>query len=58
LSGLTGIAYINESRNTAYAFFGSQIVLGFAGFYYNRVYNERLDQAIWQRNKDLLFSQK
>lgn len=58
LSGLAGIAYINDNRNTAYAFLGGQIVLGFAGLYYSKTYNERLDQAIWQRNKDLLFPQR
>lgn len=55
-SGLAGIAFIsNNNRDAAYTLIGSQFVLSLAGAYYHRQYNERLDRAIWQRNKDLLF---
>lgn len=55
LSGLVGITYINNNRNAAYTLIAGQFVLSFAAGYYNRQYNEWLDRAIWQRNKDLLF---
>lgn len=55
-SGLAGIALIsNNNRDAAYILIGSQLVLSLAGAYYHWLYNERLDRAIWQRNKDLLF---
>ena len=46
-----------ENRSASYAAWGGQIALNLAGFYYQDRSNKLLDQALWQRNKDLLFGQ-
>jgi hypothetical protein len=44
-----------ENRTVTYAAWAGQIGLSLVGFYYQDRSNKLLDQALWQRNKDLLF---
>ena len=46
-----------ENRTATYVAWGGQFALNLAGFYYQDRSNKLLDQALWQRNKDLLFGQ-
>ena len=46
-----------ENRTATYVAWGGQFALNLAGFYYQDRSNKRLDEALWQRNKDLLFGQ-
>lgn len=55
VSGVAAIAYIDRNINTTYTLLGSSFLLSVGSGYYLKQYNERLDKAIWQRNKDLLF---
>jgi hypothetical protein len=55
ISSVAAIAYIDRNINTTYTLLGSSFLLSIGSGYYLKQYNERLDKAIWQRNKDLLF---
>lgn len=46
-----------DNRTVTYAVWAGQLGLGLAGLYYQDRSNKLLDQALWQRNKDLLFGQ-
>jgi hypothetical protein len=46
-----------NNRPATYAFLGGQIALNLTGFYFQDRSNKALDQALWQRNKDLLLGQ-
>lgn len=44
-----------ENRTGTYLAWAGQIGLNVAGFYYQERGNKLLDEALWQRNRDLLF---
>jgi len=56
-AGMAALGVISESgnRNTAYYLLGSQLLLGITGSTLNKRSWKFLDQAIWFRNKDVLF---
>ncbi len=57
-ASVASIAFVSrDNRGATYAFWGGQLALNLAGFYYQDRSNKALDQALWQRNKDLLFGQ-
>jgi hypothetical protein len=57
LSSVAVVSFLADNRkNPTYIAFGIQIFSGIAGVRYHNLSNQQLDKAIWQRNKDLLFS--
>jgi hypothetical protein len=57
-ASIASISFVSrDNRPATYAFWGGQIALNLTGFYFQDRSNKALDQALWQRNKDLLLGQ-
>lgn len=52
---VTSIVSVNDKPKRTYLFLGAGLVLNITGAYYRTRSARHLDQALWQRNKDLLF---
>ncbi|HQV60737.1 MAG: hypothetical protein IPN39_07355 [Chitinophagaceae bacterium] len=50
-----GVAANNRNRNLAYGFLGGQMVFFMISMRYQGLSTQNLDQALWLRNKDVLF---
>lgn len=59
-TGLAAISIISTQpqKNTTYLLIGGQMALGIFSMQFRMQSSQYLDQAIWQRNKDVLFPGK
>lgn len=53
---IAGVAANGNNKDLAWGLLGGQIVTSFVSLRYGQLSNQSLDRALWQRNKDLLFT--
>ena len=58
ITSITALSFISKSqqKSTVYVLIGSQFVIGITNMHLRSRSIEYLDHAIWQRNKDVLFT--
>jgi hypothetical protein len=49
------VSFIRSNRALAYGLLGGSMVFTFFGARHITLYNQYLDRALWQYNKDVLF---
>ena len=54
-SMLASVSFIRNNRDLAYGFLGGGIVFSLFGARHQTLYNQHLDRALWQYNKEILF---
>ncbi len=55
LSFLASTSFIKSDRNTSYILLGGAFLFTIGSGRYNSLYQQNLDRALWQYNKDVLF---
>jgi hypothetical protein len=55
LSVLASISFTNSDRNTSYILLGGSFLFTIGSGRYSSLYQQNLDRALWQYNKDVLF---
>ena len=54
-SFLVSTSFINSDRNTSYILLGGAFLFTIGSGRYSSLYQQNLDRALWQYNKDVLF---